>query len=268
MDVIHEIKEKVFMPLFNKKVILALQFFARAFAGHCEDKNFATYIGNRDCGKGILFLLFLAFGDYLRAFTLDNILCSRISNKNEPKKSVELFWLLEFEFCRLVFSQETPELGNNLKINSSLFNKLVSGGDTQTARRNYDRVDTSFKVDFTPFMAGNNSLDLDGDVKDHLIEFESIVRFLSAEEIELKRQYESDLIIQNKYRVKDPSLKEKCLSTDWKRAVIYLVYSYYTDKALTAGVIDFENEEDTSLLGLFTADFKITRDPNDITPID
>ena len=84
MNVIHEIKEKVFLPLFNKKVTQALQFFAQAFAGHCEDKNFATYIGNRDCGKGILFLLFMAFGGHFRALYLDNILCSRVSNKTEP----------------------------------------------------------------------------------------------------------------------------------------------------------------------------------------
>ena len=85
MDVINEIKEKVFIPLFNTKVETALQFFSRAFAGHYEDKNFATYIGNRDCGKGILFELFKAFDSYLKSLSLDNILCSRVG-KIEAKK--------------------------------------------------------------------------------------------------------------------------------------------------------------------------------------
>ena len=46
--IIDDLKNKIFEPLFNKKTDLALQFFSRAFAGHCEDKNYATYLGNRD----------------------------------------------------------------------------------------------------------------------------------------------------------------------------------------------------------------------------
>ena len=73
-----------------------------------------------------------------------------------------------------------------------MFKKLVSGGDTQIARRNYDRLDTIFKVVFTQFLAGNNSLVLDGDLNEHLIEFESIIQFISGEEIEAKRNIEGD----------------------------------------------------------------------------
>jgi hypothetical protein len=210
--------------------------------------------------------LFEAFGAYLKALSLDNMLCSRVS-KIDPKRSVDLFWLLDFEFCRLAFSQETPEAGSNLKINSSLFKKLVSGGDTQTARRNYDRTDTSFMVDFTPFMAGNNSLGLDGDVNEHLIEFESIIQFLSPEEIESKRMTENELLVQRKYKVKDPSLKEKCRSLEWKLATIYLIYMNYTDAALHRGVRN-ENDEDTSLMGCFLKDYEITNDEDDIVPVD
>ena len=263
MNVIEDIKRLIFEPLFNKKLVKALQFFARAFARHCEDKNFATYIGNRDCGKGILYEIFKAFGDYLQPLVLDNILCSRNSQK-EPKRSVDMFWLLDLEFCRLAFSQETPELNSGLKINPTLFKKLVSGGDTQKARRNYDREDTSFQVDFTPFMAGNNSLALDGDVAEHLIEFESIVRFLSPEEIDGRRRVEGDEIVETKYRLKDPSLKDKCHSIEWKKAVIYLLYINYTDAALQAGVVSDEGEPDTSLLGQFLADFEITRNEEDM----
>ena len=267
MDVINEIKERVFNPLFHSKVETALKFFARAFAGCCEDKNFATYVGNRDCGKGVLYLLFEAFESYLKTLSLDNVLCSRVG-KMEAKKSVEFFWLLEFEFCRLAFSQETPTPESNLKINPSLFKKLVSGGDTQTARRNYDREDTVFKVDFTPFLAGNNSLILEGDLNEHVIEFDSFVQFLSPEQIEAKRATEGDFVVDRKYRVKDPSLKDSCCSLDWKLAVIYLIYSSYVDTALPAGIVNAEIEEETTtLIGKFSRDYQITSDPNDITPI-
>lgn len=265
---INEIKNTIFEPLFGKKMDLALKFFSRAFAGHCEDKNFATYLGNRDCGKGILFLLFLSFGDYLKPLSLDNVLCSRATDK-KAQKSVELFWLLELEFCRLAFSQETPEVESGLKINTSLFKKLVSGGDVQTARRNYDREDTKFTVDFTPFMAGNNSLDLDGDVKEHLIEFESIVRFISAEEIEAKRRFENEILVQNKYRVKDPELKAKCQTLDWQLATIYLIYMNYTETALNVGIKDLDMEEvEETLISQFLEDYEITNNQENIIPVE
>jgi len=266
MDVINELKEKVFIPLFHTKVETALQFFARAFAGCCDDKNFATYVGNRDCGKGILYLLFEAFESYLKSLSLDNVLCSRVG-KIEAKRSVDFFWLLEFEFCRLAFSQETPSPESNLKVNPSLFKKLVSGGDTQTARRNCDREDTTFTVDFTPFLAGNNSLVLEGDLNEHLIEFDSFVQFLSPEEIEAKKVTEGEFVVNRKYRVKDPSLKDKCRSLEWRQAVIYLIYSSYIDTALPAGVANAETDEETTLIGKFSRDYKITGDKNDIVPI-
>jgi hypothetical protein len=45
----------VFEVLFNTKVDIAMHYFARVFGGHCEDKNWAAYMGNRDCGKGVLY---------------------------------------------------------------------------------------------------------------------------------------------------------------------------------------------------------------------
>ena len=167
----------------------------------------------------------------------------------------------------MAFSQETPTPDSNLKVNPSLFKKLVSGGDTQTARRNYDRQDTTFKVDFTPFLAGNNSLVLEGDLNEHLIEFDSFVQFLSPEEIVAKRATEGDFVVDRKYRVKDPALKDKCHSLEWKSAVIYLIYSSYVDTALPAGIINVEIEETTTLLGQFSRDFQITGNMDDIVPI-
>jgi hypothetical protein len=122
-------------------------------------------------------------------------------------------------------------------------------------------------VDFTPFLAGNNSLVLEGDLNEHLIEFDSFVQFLSPEEIETKRALEGDFVVDRKYRVKDPSLKDKCRSVDWRLAVIYLIYSSYIDTALPAGIVNTEIEETTTLLGQFSRDYEITGNPDDIIPI-
>ena len=53
--VINEIKDRIFEPLFSRDTTKALNFLSRGLAGHYEDKNWATYLGNRDCGKGVFY---------------------------------------------------------------------------------------------------------------------------------------------------------------------------------------------------------------------
>jgi hypothetical protein len=264
---IDEIKTKIFAPLFGGKMDRALQFFSRAFAGFNEDKNYATYLGNRDCGKGVLFELFeKSFQSYLKEFVLDNILCSR-ETKTNPETSRGLYWLMDYEFVRLAFSQETPEKSKGLKVNSALFKKLVGGGDKQTARRNYDRVDTSFKVDMTPFMAGNHSLELEGDLKEHLIEFESVVQFKKQDEIDRLHASGVNPLILNSFHVKDDNIKKLCSSTEWKMATIYLIYSNFVNTALTIERGEAEEEGDETILERFCGEYEITNNAENVVPI-
>jgi hypothetical protein len=43
--------------LFNTKYDTAMRFLARGVAGCVEDKSWATYMGNRNCGKGVFEVL-------------------------------------------------------------------------------------------------------------------------------------------------------------------------------------------------------------------
>ena len=62
----------LFENLFGEDTIRSLNFLSRGIAGHFEDKNWATYLGNRDCGKGVLYdILKYGFGDYVQTFELD-----------------------------------------------------------------------------------------------------------------------------------------------------------------------------------------------------
>ena len=57
-DIIDTIKKDILTPLFGADLDRALlHALSRAIAGYYEDKNFITYLGNRDCGKGIIDLL-------------------------------------------------------------------------------------------------------------------------------------------------------------------------------------------------------------------
>ena len=67
-------KNDIFEPLFGlDDVDMALHFLSRAVAGHFEDKIWASYLGNRNCGKGILYDLFAyAFEKYIGPVDLPN----------------------------------------------------------------------------------------------------------------------------------------------------------------------------------------------------
>ena len=70
-EVIELVKNKIYDIAFGEKVDLALHFLSRGIAGHNEDKNWATYIGNRDCGKGVIYdSLVNAFEGYVKSFEL------------------------------------------------------------------------------------------------------------------------------------------------------------------------------------------------------
>ena len=103
--------------------------------------------------------------------------------------------------------------------------KLAGGGDTHIARRNYDKVDTHFKIDTTFMFMGNNEVIVDDkDAYEHHIPFHSVNQFKTQDEINRMRERgESELVLQS-FKIKDPTIKDKCLTEEWKNAFVYLVY--------------------------------------------
>jgi hypothetical protein len=202
-------------------------------AGHCEDKNFSVYIGNRDCGKGVIYdSLKHAFENYVKSFELSMIQYQRESNQDETSR--KLYWLLDLEFARLAVSQEIPAVEKKMKTCGKTLKKLTGGGDEHIARRNYDRVDTHFKIDSTFLMMGNNEMFADTqDCFQHCIDFHSVIQFKSQEEIdEMIKNKEDDNIISI-YKVRDTKIKEKCTEEEWKNAMIYLLFENYKNEPVS-----------------------------------
>jgi hypothetical protein len=261
--VIKEIRERVFEPLFSRDTTKALNFLSRALAGHYEDKNWATYLGNRDCGKGVFYDgIEKAFEDYVKTFELGNITYERNTDTNETSR--KLYWLLDYEFVRLGVSQETPAPEEHLKVRGKTLKKLAGGGDTHIARRNYDKVDTHFKIDTTFMFMGNNEVIVDDkDAYEHHIPFHSVNQFKSQDEINRMRERgESELVLQS-FKIKDPTIKDKCLTEEWKNAFVYLVYQHYIDNAVSIIKEDVDDEEAMSLRQNILRMFDITNNPND-----
>lgn len=267
-DVIDVIRKTIFDNLFGNMTDTALHFLSRAIAGHCEDKHFATYLGNRDCGKGVLYdALSNAFGSYIATFELNNILYERQRDTQETSR--KLYWLLALEFVRLGVSQETPE-DQHIKADGKMIKKMAGGGDTHVARRNFDRQDTHFKIDTTFMIFGNWYLNIDtADTNEHRIEFESVIQFLSEEGIEAKRKSGASDIALSAYRLADPSLKSKAVSDEWKLALIYLIYQSYKPTAVNIKSIRLTevDDEDLSVRERILKLYEITLNPEDIIPV-
>jgi hypothetical protein len=265
--VMEEIKTKVMEPMFNTKMDIACRYLSRALAGEVGDKTWATYVGNRNCGKGVLFCLLKAFGDYVKDFSVQHIMCER-NRKAETAR--DLYWLLDHEYTRVAVSQEVPDDTKNLKVKGDAIKHIVSGGDTQIARRNYDRIDTHFKVDASLFILGNDHLDVEGDSNECRLQFESAIQFKSAEYIANVRNYQVDETpdekevkeaMASKYRVADPEIKKKCLSPEWQFGFIQLMMSYYRKEAV---MVENEEEEEDTIIGKVMKDWTITKDVKDI----
>jgi hypothetical protein len=248
-DIIEFIKEKVFVNLFGNDTNKALHYLSRGISGNYQDKNWATYTGNRDCGKGVLYEgLENAFGnEYVKTFELGNIMFERHTDTQETSR--KLYWLMDFEFSRLAISQETPPHSSNLRASGKLIKKLAGGGDTHVARRNYDRFDTHFKIDSTLFFMGNDELKVDcNDAFEHCIQFQSVNQFKTQAEIDkMRKDGESELFISS-FKVKDPTIKEKCRNEEWMNAIVYLIYENFSDEAVMINTMENNEEDETKTL--------------------
>lgn len=256
---IKKIVDGILEPMFGDELKLGLHFFARSMAGCTEDKNFATYKGNRNCGKGVFYKLMAnSFGGYIAPVSLSNLLCSRTTHTEV--KSVELFWLLELEFARLGISQEAPSEDDakksSCKLKSDLIKKICSGGDTQIARRNFDKRDTSFTLDCSLMAFANSEIDMDNDVKEHCIMFESAVSFKDKDWIENMREEQGELAIK-KYRVANPNIKSDIDDIEYSYAMVQLLLDAFSMKSIT---VETEFVAEDSIITQFLKDWEIIPD--------
>jgi len=270
---IDAISKDIFDNLFGDKKKIALQFFARAIGGNIEDKNFMSYCGNRDCGKGILYTGFeSAFGGYIVPFNLENMMCIRESNKSSDLAK-ENAWLLPLEFARIAIAQETDgnENGNikqKLKISNKMMKSVMSGGDTLTGRALYkDPVD--FTIDSTLCFFGNNELAItENDSSQHHLKLSGVKQFITQEAYDenLKKMGE---VFMSAYAVRDNHLKDKVKTDDYSNAFVYLLYENYTDNPITIPNEDIEEEgENLSLRKKIFMKFDISGVDEDRIPKD
>ena len=245
---IQKVEDEVFKNLFGDDCKKALGFLSRGVAGCWEDKNWGSYIGNRNCGKGVFEILnFNAIGSYYTTIQSGNLLVKRNSSGDIEK---EFYWGLDLQFARLAVSQELPlnTKENPVKLNGEIFKRLCSGGDNQKARKLFQNP-VNFRIQSRVMLMCNDMPPISSnDCMETCFEFNSSIQFKPAEEIEiLKAKGINELILRN-YKIADPQIKDKCRTEDWANAYIMLLYQNYTDKTILnikpAVECDSDDEDD------------------------
>jgi len=265
---IDKIKDDIFANIFGNKTNLALKFFARAIAGCCEDKNFMSYSGNRNCGKGILYnAVSSAFEEYVTSFNLENMVCKRESNKSSDIAK-ENAWLLPLEFARIAIAQETDEnendnIKNGLKISNKVMKSVMSGGDEIKARPLYSDP-INITLDATLGFFGNNELAISGeDSNQHHFKFAGVKQFITAEKHKSYESMGADFL--SAYAIRDETLKDKVRTDDYTNAMVYLLFEHFENKCLTIDNIETDDGEqlELSIRALIFKHYEITKDDKD-----
>lgn len=240
-----EIKQRMFDKMFGDDVDTALHAFSRALGGYTEDKNWISYVGSRNCGKGSLYGLFSsAFGDYVKSWNVQACMYHVKKGADVNEVSRKLYWLIPHEFTRLAISQEVPTAEMNMKINSSLFKRFAGGEDKQIAKENYSIKDQHFIMDTTWCIFGNNSVVSDAsDIYDHCVDISTAFEYLGT-------QAEIDampLNVRHKYILGDPHIKEWVKTPDAINACITLMVESFRETKV-AIIHDRETSDDLKLI--------------------
>jgi len=273
IDVIHK---QIFKNLFGDECQTALQFLSRGLAGHLEDKAWARYMGNRNCGKGVFEKLSKsAIGDYHASINSANLL-TKINKQSEVEK--ELSFAIELQFARFAVSQELPPppKNNSVKVNGDLIKLLNGGGDPLRAKRNYDILITEFYNQSRLIVMCNDCpLLTNDDALDTCFDFHSTKQFKTQEDIDLMRKNGEEEQILSQYLPADENIKDKCMTDEWANAYIYLLLQNYKDTAVPFVKSYYKKEDEdvdesckSNLRKFIFHTFNITNNENDFTPFE
>jgi hypothetical protein len=264
-EYIQKLKDDLFLNKYGDDMNVFFHFVSRALNGYSKDKRWASYLGNRNCGKGIEYdLIKNAFGDYVKSFDLGNLLYSRKTEGLESMDcSKKMYWLLDLEFVRLAINQEVPDDSSDLFLNAKIFKKITGGNDDIIAKRNYDRVDTHIKIDTTFYIQGNSELKIKQlDVNEERLEFQSSIQYISKEDMEKFKLTKSENELK-KYRIGNSKIGETVLTDDYTNAFIYLIYQSSKSDKVPINRKECDEDENKGLFQCIETYYKITNDKND-----
>jgi hypothetical protein len=260
--IMEEVVERIFKPLFSDDYQTAINMLSRMIAGHVEDKIWALYIGNRNCGKGVLEAYFRStFQDYITAISSDLFISK--GNREGITDVKDMGWLMDCEMKRIAFMSESLE---KVVSDGNKYKAFMSGGDWKKGRRMRENP-RDFKIQASIFDARNGAINIaPKDALETCVQFTSVKMFKSQEYIDAKIQQGASEKELELYMLGDPSIKTIKIHTDeWIDALIHILLDGYSDKAVQASQqVKDEEEVENNYISEFLKNFKITNNPSDM----
>ncbi len=201
-----------------------LEIIARATAGEYTDKQWAIFVGERDCGKGMLQELNSATWGLSNCNTvLANAFLMQSFAAQDAAKA--LSWALDCRFARQTYTNEVRvETGNrSIKLDGNAIKQFQSGGDMLLARKNH-KDERQFRV-ATKLIMNLNDIPtitpIDAIANMLLVKFP--FKFVSREVMDGGNA-------QPFYRLRDDSIKDFCRRPEVVDAFAWLVIDAYRDE--------------------------------------
>ena len=256
------IENDIFNPLFGVECEKALQVFSRGVAGFFEDKAWVQYVGNRDCGKGVIDALAkTALGAYHTSITSRNLIAEKFIQGEQEKL---LGWLLVVQFARLAIAQEVPACGDHVKMNGELIKKIASGGDEFQVRPLYSNSKIRFNLQCLLVIFGNNAPQVEpADTLEKCHQFSSTIQFKTQADYDQARATEPEMV-WGQYRVGDSTIKDRAKTELWGNAFIMLMLRHFIHTAVPMKVRDNNEEDCPSLRHAISQRFEMS--PDKFTP--
>lgn len=254
--------DKILNPIFdnNKELIeFQLKTWARAIAGHTEDKVWGLCLGNRNSGKGVLVNLFEnCFEDYIYTTNSNNFILKPNNGGDEAKA---MSWTIPLEFKRLCFTNELKiDSDGSTKLDGNMIKKISSGGDVLQARLNH-QDEITFKPQGTMFMMANDIPKIEpADALQTCVEIHCPSQFVdNPKENGIVKEYK-----------KDDTIKDLIQEPEIIKAFTEILFSYYRHEKppliKICQEIKQENEQESEL-NVFKNMFNFTNDQNDFVKV-
>lgn len=253
-EIRNQIYEKVFNPIFsikdkspvrNQLLNHFLYRMKRMMGGNIEDKEWLVMQGQRNSGKSVMGDLtsnaFTSF--YVKFSNAENFLYNKNRGADEAKNNS---FLLNYEFCKLVITQEVSNLGNPVFCGNKI-KKFTSGGDSIEARQNY-QDERNFKLQCGLMVACNDFPEVSPtDTKEFMKQYELISKFINENE---PQKYNNIC-----YYIKDNSVKEDFIKReDVLNEYINIIFETEKvefPKSLHEEFMECEDMDDDKLIELF-----------------
>jgi hypothetical protein len=249
--------------IMNEQTDRCLEFLSRAIFGYIEDKDYSIFMGNRNCGKGVLNELLenSLTSQYIGTVEADKFLCERETSKDDGR---HLNWLIDFQFKRLMTSNEIKFDKNNpnIKLNGVLLKKVFSGGDKIKSREIYKGF-IEFNIQSKMMLMCNDLPKITStDCLETCVEFNTINQYKSEEDIEIIKNEIAEKVKNtgneiynlelNKYKIADPTIKDKIKNNiNWLNAFILLMVDNWKSTKLKINKQTYDEEEETLIDVIF-----------------